>query len=75
MKDIWRLLHFTYNIPPPTSIANMFGYWLMGVDKKSKDRIRIGICAFIWAVWNCRNDVVFNKITNANFLLVIHRAT
>ena len=75
VRDIWRLLHFTYNVSPPNSIANMFGSWLSGIDKKSKALIRIGVCAFIWAIWNCRNDVVFNKVPNVHFLQVVHRAT
>ena len=74
-RKIWRLLHFTYNISPPSSIANLFGAWLAGIDKKTKSRIRNGACAFIWAIWNCRNDVVFNKIENAHFLQVVNRAT
>ena len=50
VRKIWRLIYFTFNISPPTSMANMFGSWLLGVDKKSKTCIRIGICSFIWAV-------------------------
>ena len=53
----------------------MFGNWLNGVDKDTKARIRIGICALLWALWNCRNDVVFNKVGNTNFLQVFLRAT
>ena len=74
VKDIWRLFHFTFNITPPTSVNNMFGHWLQGVDKNSKARIRFGVCAFLWAVWNTQNDVVFNKIRVAHFLQVVHRA-
>ena len=47
--NIWRLIHFIDNITPPTSIANMFSTWLTGVDKKTKSRIRIVVCAFIRA--------------------------
>ena len=53
----------------------MFGSWLAGVDKKTKSRILIGVCAFIWALWNCRNDMVFNKVENAHFLQVVNKAT
>ena len=75
VRNIWRLIHFTFNISPPTSVANMFGHWLDGIDKDTKARIRIGVCAFLWAVWICRNDVVFNKLGGAHFLQVVHRAT
>ena len=71
---IWRVVHFTYDIPPPANVTNMFGNWLNGIDKKTKGRIRVGVCALVWAIWNCRNDVVFNRQTKPNFLQVIHRA-
>jgi hypothetical protein len=35
----------------------------------------MGICALIWAIWNCRNDLVFNKDRNAHFLQVIRMVT
>jgi hypothetical protein len=33
-KLVWQVVHFTYNIPPPTNIKNIFGRWLIGIDKK-----------------------------------------
>jgi hypothetical protein len=72
---LWRVVHFTFNIPPPTNIKNLFGNWLNGVNKQVKLRVRIGVCALIWAIWNCRNDVIFNKASNAQFLQVIHKVT
>jgi hypothetical protein len=33
----------------------------------------VGICAFVWTIWNCQNEVVFNRCANPNFLQVIHR--
>ena len=73
-RDIWRLVHFTFNIFPPTSISNIFGSWLNGIDKGSKARIRIGIAAILWALWNCRNDIIFNKSSSTHYLQVIHKA-
>jgi hypothetical protein len=35
---------------------------LNGVAKKDKGHIRVGVCALLWAIWNVRNDFVFNKI-------------
>jgi hypothetical protein len=72
---VWRVVHFTFNIPPPANVTNMFGNWLNGVDKKTKVRIRVGVCALVWAIWNCRNDVVFNRAVTPNFLQVFHRAS
>ena len=69
-KHIWRLIHFTFSIHPPTSITNLFGNWLHGIDSKTKAIIRIGVCAFLWAIWNCRNDVVFNNTEVGHFLQI-----
>ena len=74
-RQIWRLIHFTFNITPPTNVTNLFGNWLSGVDKDTKANIHIGVCAFLWAIWNCRNDLVFNKTGGGIFLQVVHRAT
>jgi hypothetical protein len=71
---VWRVVHFTFSIPPPSNITNLFGNWLNGIDKKTKERIRVGVCALVWTIWNCRNEVVFNRCANPNFLQVIHRA-
>ena len=75
VRDIWRMVHFTFNIKPPSSIPNLFGSWLNGVDKKSKELIRIGTAAVLWAIWNCRNDIIFNKTTPSHYLQVINKAT
>ena len=73
-KAVWRVVHFTFSIVPPANVTNMFGNWLNGIDKKTKARIRIGVCAIVWAIWNCRNDVIFNHVAIPNFLQVIYRA-
>ena len=48
--------------------------FLNGIDKKTKARIRVGVAAFLWEIWNCRNDVVFNKQNNIHFLQVVNKA-
>jgi hypothetical protein len=67
-------VHFTFNIPPPMNITNLFGNWLNEIDKKTKERIHAGVCALFWTIWNCPNEVVFNRCANPNFLQIIHRA-
>ena len=74
-RIVWRMIFYTYNLPPPTNITNMFGNWLNGIDKKTKARIRIGVSALCWSIWTCRNDIVFNKSKGTNFLQVIRLAT
>ena len=70
-KIVWRMIFFTYNIPPPSNITNMFGNWLNGVNKKDKIYIRIGVSAICWSIWTSRNDIIFNKQKGTKFLQVI----
>jgi hypothetical protein len=53
----------------------MFGNWLNGIDRDTKARIRVGTCAIVWSLWNCRNDITFNKKGTAQFLQVIRMTT
>jgi hypothetical protein len=73
-KTIWRMIHFAFNISPPTTVSNLFGTWLDGVDKLTKQKIRIGTSAVCWSMWNCRNDIIFNRSNGATFLQVIRMA-
>jgi hypothetical protein len=74
-KIIWRIVHMTFGIPPPRNVSNMFGNWLTGLDKHVVKNVRIGACAIVWALWNSRNDHVFNKPKAPSFLQVIPMAT
>jgi hypothetical protein len=44
---VWRVVHFTFDIPPPANVTNMFGNWLNGVQKQIKAQICVGVCALI----------------------------
>ena len=74
-KNLWRSVHIAFNITPPNSINTLFGTWLDGINYDIARHIRVGVCALLWAVWNCRNDLVFKRTTNTNFLQVMFRAT
>jgi hypothetical protein len=67
--------HFTFNIVLPTNCTNMFGIWLNGIDKDTNAQIRVGTFALMWSLWNCENNIIFNKKGNDYFLQVIHMAT
>ena len=44
-------MHFTFSISPPTSIANLLGFWLNAVDAKTKARIRIGVAGLSYGLF------------------------
>ena len=68
-------MHIAFNITPPNTIHTLFGTWLDGVQSETAELIRVGVCAPLWAIWNCRNDLGFNRTTHIHFLQVIFRAT
>jgi hypothetical protein len=68
------MLFFTYNIPPPNNIVNMFDNWLNEVNKQDKAIIGIGLSALCSSIWNCTNDIVFSRQRGTTFLQVIYRA-
>ena len=74
-KMVWRIVHMAFNLTPPTNITNLFGNWLLGVSKKEKVLIRVGVCALLWAMWNIRNDYIFNNAKSSSFMQVIPMAT
>ena len=53
----------------------MFGSWLSNQNKKIRSLIWVGVAAFCWAIWRCRNDIVFNKIKINLIMQVIFRGT
>jgi hypothetical protein len=74
-KFIWRIVHVSFNLKPPTSVHNLFISWLEGLNKKMKSQILVGASAICWALWLTRNEVVFDKIIASSYLQVIFKGT
>ncbi len=45
------------------------------MDKKECKLILVGASAIYWALWLCRNNVVFDKSSSITYMQVIFRAT
>ena len=73
-KLLWRSIHIAFNVQHPRSINTLFGTWLNGVDVHLAKHIRIRVCTLLWAIWNTKNDIIF-EAQFTNFLQVIYRAT
>jgi hypothetical protein len=70
--SIWSIIQVASGLYPPTSIANVFGNWVHGIDSKYIILLRVGAMVLIWSLWLCRNDKVFdNKLSSP--LQVIYR--
>jgi hypothetical protein len=50
-KFLWRIVHVSFNLLPPTSIHNLFTGWLDGINRKLKSKTLIGASAIYWAIW------------------------
>ena len=70
-KLVWRIVHMSFGLPPSKNTTNLFGSWLKGLPKNDLKNIQVGLCAILWALWNVRNDFVFNKPRVPSFLQVI----
>jgi hypothetical protein len=75
LQNWFGKLYTSLNIPSPTNIKNLFGNCLNGIAITTKAQIRVVVCAIIWEIWNCRNNVVFNNANCAQLLQAIHKAT
>ena len=67
-KLFWCTIHVAFNAIPPNSINTLFGSWLDGVKPSIAGHIQIGVCTLLWPIWNCRNDMIFNRQPLINFL-------
>ena len=55
-RSIWSAIQIGSTLHPPSSVANIFGNWLNGVDPRFKLFSRVGAIDVIWSLWLCRND-------------------
>ena len=58
-RSTWSVIQIASNLYPPTSVANIFGHWLDGISNRFKTLIHVGAYALLWALWLCRNGLVF----------------
>ena len=72
---LWRTVQIAFTITPPSSVGSLFGTWLVGIESETARHIRVGVRALLWAIWNCQNDLAFNRTTTIHFLQVLFRAT
>jgi hypothetical protein len=51
----------------------MFGTWLNNQHKDYNPLIWVGVAAICWAIWKCRNGIIFKKTKFNSILRVIFR--
>jgi hypothetical protein len=60
-KKVWRIIHMTFGISPPTSLSNLFGNWLASISKKELMQVRVGVCAVLGL---CEMSEMILSLTN-----------
>jgi hypothetical protein len=60
-KMVWRIIFYATELTPPSSIRHMFGSWLSNQSSKVRNLIWVGVAAVCWAIWRCRNDIIFSQ--------------
>jgi len=51
----------------------MFESWLSNQNNKSRNLIWVGVAALCWAIWRCRNDIIFKRMKSNSIMQVIFR--
>jgi hypothetical protein len=73
-RSIWSVIQVALGLYTLTSIDNIFGNSLNGIDYKYSILLRLGAMTLIWSLWLYRNNKVFNN-KNTSLLQVIYRCT
>ena len=74
-KFMWRIVHASFNLIPPSSVQNLFTSWLEGINRKMKSQILVGANAICWVIWLTWNDIMFDKALAPSYLHVIFKGT
>jgi hypothetical protein len=70
-RSIWSVIQAASGLYPPTSIANVFGNWVHGIDSKYIILLRVGAMALIWSL----GYVEMTKSLIINYLLSCRLST
>ena len=74
-KEIWKIVYLATGLTPPRSISHMLGNWLSNFDNNESRVVLVGAAALCWAIWRCRNDIIFNKTKYSSFIQAVFKGT
>ena len=60
-RSVWSVFLMATGINQPQNVDHMFGDWLQGFNSMLKPLLLLGAAVLCWALWICRNDLVFEK--------------
>jgi hypothetical protein len=71
-RSVWSVFLMATGINQPQNVDHMFVDWLQGFNSVLKPMLLLGATVLCWALWICRNDLVFEKKILCYPLQVIH---
>ena len=74
-RMVWKIIFYASGLTLPRSIRHIFHSWLANQSKEIRNLIWVGVAAVCWAIWRCRNDIIFNNAKVNSILQVIFRGT
>ena len=72
-KEIWKIVYLAIGLTPPKSISHMLGNWLSNFDNNERRVVLVGAAALCWAIWRCRNDIIFKKTKYSSFMQAVFK--
>jgi hypothetical protein len=72
---MWFAINMAYGICAPSNVSHLFGPWIDSFSHELRNQVLVGVAAMCWALWLCRNDVVFRRSKLNYCLQVIFRGT
>lgn len=59
---IWNLIRWALDLRSiPVDLTDCFGRWIKSFPKEDKKLTLVGTSALLWAIWKCRNDIIFDR--------------
>jgi hypothetical protein len=63
----------TFNIDTPTFVEHLFNDWAFSVGVRLKKFMLVDASALCWALWTCRNHIVFDKVSMKTYIQLLYR--
>lgn len=59
---VWSLIKCAFDLRRcPTDLDDFLGRWLKSFKNPEKGMVLVGSAAIFWALWKCRNDIIFRS--------------
>ena len=59
---VWNLVGRAFDLKQiRANLKDCFGSWLSRFQKNDKRLVLTGTLALLWAIWICRNDIIFDR--------------